>query len=120
MTRPVPIRRSSDLRTSYLQRYVEDPTWYFDPSHSDAAGALDLLMLTQGWRRFTWERMLSAPPEALSYKPEIDFEITGTVHDESGTPLPYARLVMLAGRGREAFAAEDTADEEGNIRFRTE
>src|SRR3546814_14378616 len=61
--------------------------------------------------------MLSAPPEALSYKPEIDFEITGTVHDESGTPLPYARLVMLAGRGREAFAAEDTADAEGHIGF---
>src|SRR3546814_17869444 len=45
------------------------------------------------------------------------FEITGTVHDESGTPLPYARLVMLAGRGREAFAAEDTADAEGHFRF---
>src|SRR3546814_9594021 len=108
---------ASLLLTSDLQGYVEDPTWYFDPSHSDAAGALDLLMLTQGWRRFTWERMLSAPPEALSYKPEIDFEITGTVHDESGTPLPYARLVMLAGRGREAFAAEDTADAEGHFRF---
>src|SRR3546814_14636289 len=61
--------------------------------------------------------MLSAPQEALSYRPEIDFEITGTVHDESGTPLPYARLVMPAGRGREAFAAEDTADAEGHFRF---
>src|SRR5690606_10698703 len=105
------------LLTSDLRGYVEDPAWYFDPRNADAARTLDLLMLTQGWRRFTWNRILTEDPETISYAPEKGFEITGTVYDESGDPLPHARLVMLAGRGRDAFAAEDTADAAGRFRF---
>ena len=44
---------TSLLLSSDLPGYIENPAWYFsnDPK---ATAALDLLMLTNGWRRFKW------------------------------------------------------------------
>lgn len=37
-----------------LRGRIYDPAWYFDPSNKDSQSALDLLLLTQGWSRYTW------------------------------------------------------------------
>lgn len=37
-----------------LRGRIDAPSWYFDSSHTDRIQALDLLLLTQGWRRYTW------------------------------------------------------------------
>ena len=34
---------------------VFNPTYYFDPQNEDRLQALDLLMMTQGWRNYVWE-----------------------------------------------------------------
>ena len=34
---------------------VFNPTYYFDTQNADRLAALDLLLLTQGWRRYVWE-----------------------------------------------------------------
>ncbi|MEL6594019.1 MAG: MG2 domain-containing protein, partial [Bacteroidota bacterium] len=46
-----------------LQGEVEEPNYYFDPDEAEGEAHLDLLMLTQGWRRFDWQEMLSAPAD---------------------------------------------------------
>ncbi len=34
---------------------IYNPTYYFDTKNDDRLQALDLLLLTQGWRRYVWE-----------------------------------------------------------------
>jgi hypothetical protein len=41
------------LLTSDLKGKIENPMYYFNPANNDAASALDLVMLTHGWRRLS-------------------------------------------------------------------
>lgn len=43
--------------SSELKGRIYDPSSYFDPKNKDRYEALDLLMLTQGWRRYIWNEM---------------------------------------------------------------
>ncbi|MBR5644379.1 MAG: hypothetical protein IKW77_09350 [Salinivirgaceae bacterium] len=47
------------LSHSYLSEQIRgnvfNPTYYFDTQNDDRLQALDLLLLTQGWRRYVWE-----------------------------------------------------------------
>ena len=53
------------LAEADLQDAVKEPRWYFDPEHSkEAPAALDLVLLTHGWRRFTWEKVQAEPAPA--------------------------------------------------------
>lgn len=41
-----------------IKEKVEEPAFYFDKKQPKAKEALDHLMMTAGWRRFTWEQVL--------------------------------------------------------------
>ena len=45
------------LLSSEIRGFVPDPGWYFETDDSLHRAALDLLMMTQGWRRFDWRDM---------------------------------------------------------------
>lgn len=47
---------SSFLLTSDIPGYVHNPAFYFSDNNS-AQEALDLIMLTNGWRRFNWKQV---------------------------------------------------------------
>ncbi|MDR1222563.1 MAG: TonB-dependent receptor plug domain-containing protein [Tannerella sp.] len=53
------------LLTSELKGHIENPSYYLQQSSKEAANALDLLMMTQGWRRYAVPEIvrgeLSAP-----------------------------------------------------------
>ena len=34
---------------------IFNPTYYFDERNADRLQALDLLLMTQGWRRYVWD-----------------------------------------------------------------
>ena len=44
---------------SYLSEQIRgdifNPTYYFDERNADRLQALDLLLMTQGWRRYVWD-----------------------------------------------------------------
>jgi hypothetical protein len=42
------------LLSTQLKGRIYDPAYYFDGKNNDRNEALDLLMLTQGWRRYVW------------------------------------------------------------------
>ena len=48
------------LLSSEIRGFVPQPGWYFEADDSLHRAALDLLMLTQGWRRFDWRSMAVA------------------------------------------------------------
>ena len=49
---------SNLLLTSDLKGYVEKPNYYFTNSTAQTSTHLELLMLTQGYRRFEWKKVL--------------------------------------------------------------
>ena len=45
------------LLSSEIRGFVPQPGWYFEEDDEEHRSALDLLMMTQGWRRFDWQSM---------------------------------------------------------------
>ena len=45
------------LLTSDLKGYIHRPDYYFEVDDSVHRTALDLLMMTQGWRRYAWKQL---------------------------------------------------------------
>lgn len=49
---------SEMLLSSEIRGFVPDAQWFFEQDDEEHRQALDLLMLTQGWRRFDWREMV--------------------------------------------------------------
>ena len=59
--------------SSQIRGRICDPTYYFDEKNNDRKEALDLLLLTQGWRRYVW----NAVEPDYQGKPFLTDEING-------------------------------------------
>lgn len=46
---------SYNFLSTQIRGNIHNPAYYFDPKSPDRLHALDLLLLTQGWRRYTWQ-----------------------------------------------------------------
>ncbi len=68
--------------TSGLQGHIESPDYYFTAQGTEAEVATDNLLLTHGWRRFSWDDILKNKIASFEYKPEYDGHIvSGKVVD---------------------------------------
>ncbi|MBL7927059.1 MAG: hypothetical protein JNK61_09135 [Bacteroidia bacterium] len=77
-----------------IKEKIAEPDFYFS-NHVLAAKALDCVMLTSGWRRFTWQQVM-LPPIALKYMPERAV-LAGTVIDATtGKPMAQAEVSFNA------------------------
>ena len=45
------------LLSSEIKGFIPNPSWFFEQDDEEYRQALDLLMMTQGWRRFAWRDM---------------------------------------------------------------
>lgn len=59
--------------SSQIRGNIHNLTYYFNEKNEDRMEALDLLLLTQGWRRYIWE-LISPPSDG---HPFLTDEITG-------------------------------------------
>lgn len=83
---------SSLLLTSDLQGYIEKSNYYFTKTDEKKLADLDLLMLTQGYRRFAYKDILANKFPPVTYLPEQDMRITGTLRDRTGMPVRKGAL----------------------------
>ncbi|WP_461077498.1 TonB-dependent receptor plug domain-containing protein [Spirosoma flavus] len=67
------------LLASDLTGTIEQPDYYFNPTNTDRWIQLDLLLMTQGWRRFTWPDVLAGTVPAVRYPVEEGLSLTGRV-----------------------------------------
>lgn len=80
---------SEMLLSSEIKGFVEDPEWFFEANDNEHNRALDLLMMTQGWRRFDWREMAVRGAWEMTQVAEKTPIIEGQVYDiEEGE---YAR-----------------------------
>jgi len=104
---------TSLLLTSDLRGNIADPAFYFH-KNTQSELAADLLMLTQGWRRYDTERMLKNDfmlPDTLLEK---ESGISGTVKSIfSGKPAENAKVNMFSTNG--AYFDETSTDRNGRF-----
>lgn len=67
------------LLMSDIKGYVHNPSYYFESGDSLHRSALDLLMMVQGWHRYSWKQMAGTAPFELKYRPEQGIEMHGQV-----------------------------------------
>lgn len=68
------------LLASEIKGFVPQPDYFFERDDEEHRRALDLLMMTQGWRRFNWQEMAVAGMFELTHPAEHTQIVTGTVN----------------------------------------
>ena len=83
------------LLSSEIKGYVHNPAFYFS-EHDSAATYLDLVMLTNGWRRFRWEDVWGNKIPRFPYQADTTYlSIEGKVDKLSDNKIKKAELVNL-------------------------
>jgi len=106
---------SNLLLTSELKGYVEQANYYFADSSAKAIENLDILMLTQGYRRFEWKKIINNSYSPIAYKPENLLEISGQAQTVGGKPLVNAVVSLIPKMGGTMLT--QITDEKGNFKF---
>jgi len=90
---------SNLLLTSDLKGYVEQPNYYFADTSAAARKNLDVLMLTQGYRRFEWKKVLDSTYPPIAYQAEKGLEISGMVKNLSDKTIAGSAITLLPVKG---------------------
>ncbi len=71
---------SNLLLTSDLTGNIENPAYYFDSQNENREKYLDLVMLTNGWRRFVWKKILTDSIPKPTFKKEQQLCVSGKIN----------------------------------------
>ncbi|SKB86330.1 hypothetical protein [Daejeonella lutea] len=107
---------SSFLLSSELKGFIEDPNYYFNQVNEKKRADLDLLMLTQGYRKFAYKDILANKTPNISFLPEQGMEFSGTLRSANGMPVSKGSLKLVVPKSR--FYAEALTDANGIFRFK--
>lgn len=105
------------LLSSDIKGYIENPNYYFQNANEETRTNLDILMLTQGYRRFVWKDLISGKPYNLPLKPEkTGTDITGKLLTLGNKPLAGGTIIMMSNKvgGR---PLDTVSDAQGNFKF---
>lgn len=76
---------------------IEDPGYYFDTQNANRGGALDLLLLTQGWAGYDW-RALFGRSIPMAYQAEPEFRVTGRASNVFGFSIANTEVELISTR----------------------
>jgi len=107
---------SSMLLSSDIKGYIEKPNYYFTGSSQQVKDELDVLMLTQGYRRFEWKQVMNDKFDPVVYQPELSLQISGTVKTYKEKPVANSK-VLLFNMGGGAFSLDTVTDAKGHFVF---
>ncbi len=108
---------TSLLLTSELKGHINNPGFYFREDDPRAAVGLDLLMMTNGWRRYDIPAVLAGEFRHMKYQPGTGMEIRGAVRSlVLGKPVKNAEVAAFSwGTGYIEVTYTDTL---GRFAFR--
>jgi hypothetical protein len=94
--------KTSTILTSLLlendiKAKVEEPKFYFDPNEEKADEALNYLLMTDGWRRFTWEEVQEDNFKTIAYQGERAI-VSGKITDNQGKGVSAATIRLNDGK----------------------
>ena len=103
------------LLTSDIKGYIEQPNYYFNHPDQQAQSDLDILLLTQGYRRFSYDEILNNKMPVLKFYPERGIDISGTLRGVNGIPVNRGNVhISIPDKN---FFANTVTDADGRFRF---
>ena len=111
------------LLTSDLKGYIHRPDYYFEADDSVHHVALDLLMMTQGWRRYAWRQLAGVEPFNVSQPLERGLTIVGQVKHKrkKAVVLPGREVGISVSDGKKQLQwGNMLTDEQGTFAFSLE
>lgn len=107
------------LLSSDLKGYIHDPAWYFRNEDDSTRTALDLLMMTNGWRRFRWDELAQKIKDPVPNINPSYISIEGKINLR-GTNKAFAEKNLMAiitaeGMGKNMQLL--TTDKQGNFKL---
>jgi len=109
------------LLTSEIKGIVEQPDFYFQADTPEKRQALELLLLTQGWRRYLWTMALSDSLPKLKYPVERGIPISGTVRNiTTGKPVDKHEVTLMLQHKEGIEVGSYTTDASGRFKFVTD
>ena len=67
------------LLTSDLKGTVYNPAYYFLSDEDSVKQQLDLVMMTNGWRRFNWQKILASQWPIIRFQPDNYLSVQGNI-----------------------------------------
>jgi len=104
------------LFSSELKGKIQEPSFYFDKNEPKANDAIDFLMLTHGWRRFTWQDVLQPKKMRMRDNAEKVSDIYGYVLDKDRKSKQV--IIHLIEYGEKRRVAKIKTTPEGQFAFR--
>lgn len=83
--------KSAFLLSPHVRGNIENPAYYFDTENEKRKEHLDLLLLTQGWTRYSLDELIQEINPDEKYKFEDGFELKGTLQEEA----KYNNLALI-------------------------
>jgi hypothetical protein len=105
------------LLTSDLKGRIEHPDYYFTDDSPGKRALVDLLMLTQGWRRFKWRDILEVGNPELRYPNEKGFGFEGKITRLNNPDKPAMADVSLTVFNESMQMNQLTTNETGDFYF---
>lgn len=105
---------------SNLRGNIESPGYYLKNNTAETDEITDNLMLTQGWRRFQWNKLLLDKPAAFTFLPEYYGHIITAKATDTATKQPAENVIAylaLPGKRVQMYAAK--SDSAGRVLFNT-
>ncbi len=104
-----------DLKSKIVGK-IENVNDYFDTKNADRLEKLDLLLLTQAWRRYEWQKILNDTTK-VKYQEEPFISINGHItRDLFGVPVKGIDVnLTLMNKFNENFVTK--TNEKGQFRF---
>ncbi|MBD1423099.1 carboxypeptidase-like regulatory domain-containing protein [Sphingobacterium chuzhouense] len=85
---------SNYLLTSDLKGYVEQPNYYFNEKNENRKEALNALLMTQGFRRFSYDDLIAEKLPQVQFMPEQGITLSGILRLNTGRPQPNGGLLL--------------------------
>jgi hypothetical protein len=111
---------SSDLngKDAILRGGIEDPAYYFDKTSKTATRDLDILMMTQGWRRFLWDDILKEQFVPLNFPIEQSLTVVGkTLRPNGKVSNNVTMTLMMSPKNQKTKLAMSFTDSTGGFVF---
>lgn len=101
-----------------LKGYIENPAYYFNTKNKDRLQMLDLLLMTQGWRRFNWIDIQNSASKKLAYNRETGFTISGYLSKFDNYNKPITGKVQFYPLENLTASREIHTNKKGRFVFR--
>ncbi len=110
--------KSQLLLKSEIKGEIEQPGYYFHSDDPQRKKVLDLLMMTQGWRRFVWNDTLNTNAPALKFPIETGLRFEGRISRFYNRRKQKEAVISLTCNNNDEFSQFETdADKQGYFKF---